>query len=338
MRAALFKGPGAPLEIGEASDPIPAQDEVIVRVKACGVCGSDFHAARSSDIRMPPGTIMGHEFAGIVEKVGRDVSALAVGDAVAGFSWVACGNCPLCAGGITGRCLNPRPLGFGEIPGAFAELVKSRPAGLYKLPAGLSFRSAAMLEPLVTALHGLHRARFQAGESCVVIGAGAIGMMTVMWAQLAGARAIVVSGTSPARNLAMKLGASAVVDPRIRRASAELIRLIGSGPDVIFECGGAPGTLAQAISEASRGGRIAVLAAAMDDDGFPPALAMKRELDVHFCFGFEPDEVETTLAMLASGRLPIEDFATHRVGLDELPRAFASFSEAELPGKLILEL
>jgi len=338
MRAAVFRAPGAPLEIASAPDPIAGPGEVVVRVRNCGVCGSDLHAAGSSKLKLPPGAIMGHEFAGVIEEVGAGVREFSAGDRVAGMSTVACGECAMCRAGAAVRCLAARPLGFGEIPGAFGELVKSRPGSLYKLPAEMSFRTGATIEPLVVGLHGIRRARFQAGDSALIMGAGTIGLVTILWARFAGAGPIVVSEVLlPRRDLALKLGADAAVDPRMRNPSAEMVRLTGAAPDVIFECIGAPGTLAQAIDYAARGGRVAVLGASMEDDGFAPGSAMSRELDIYFSLGLEVGEVETTIAALGARRLASEAMITHTVGLEELPRAFTALGEAGLPGKLMLE-
>ena len=338
MRAALFKTPGAALEIVDVPDPIIGPGEVIVRVKACGICGSDLHAVGSQTLKMPAGTIMGHEFAGVVEAVGAGVSDFAPGDAVAAMSYVACGECAMCRAGVGVRCFASRALGFGEIPGAFAEFVKTRPGSIFKMPAGMSFKSGATIEPLVVGLHGLRRSRFQAGETCLIMGAGSIGLVTVLWARFAGARTIVVAEVQmPRRDLALKMGADAAVDPRMRNPAAEMARLTGTGPDVVFECIGAPGTLAQAINYAPRGGRVAVLGAAMEDDGFAPASAMNRELDIYFSLGIEPGEVETAMAALAAGRFTTDTMITHTVGLAELPRAFTALAESSIHGKLMLE-
>jgi (R,R)-butanediol dehydrogenase/meso-butanediol dehydrogenase/diacetyl reductase len=309
-----------------------------VQVKDCGVCGSDLHAARSQKLKMPAGTIMGHELAGIVVEMGARVNGFAIGDHVTAMSYVACGDCAMCRAGIGVRCLASKPLGFGEYAGGFAEFVKLRPGSLFKLPPATSFRAGATIEPLVVGLHGLRRSHFQTGETCLIMGAGSIGLVTLMWARFAGASSIVVSEVlMPRRDLALKLGADAAVDPRIRNPVAEMTRLTGTGPDVVFECIGEPGTLAQAVNYAPRGGRVVVLGASMEDDGFAPGSAMSRELDIYFSLGLEPGEVETAITAVASGRVPSESMITHALPLDELPKAFTALGEAGVPGKLMLE-
>jgi (R,R)-butanediol dehydrogenase / meso-butanediol dehydrogenase / diacetyl reductase len=339
MKACVFKAIGAPLEVVELPDPVAGSGELIVRVKACGICGSDLHAATSAKAKLPAGTIMGHELAGAVDQIGAGVTGFERGDPVVVMSYLACGECTNCRAGAGVRCDAMRMVGFGDVPGGYAELIKTRPGSVFKIPKMMSFRAAATVEPLVVGLHGLRRARFQTGESCVIMGAGSIGLMTLLWARFAGAHAIVVSELQlDRREVALKVGADAAVDPRMHSPAAAMARITGAGPDVIFECIGEAGTMAQAISHAPRGGRVTIMGVSMEDDGFPPGLAMSKELDVNFSLGLEPGEVETAISVLASGRISTEPMITHTVGLDDLPRAFAALTKPSNQTKVILEL
>ena len=338
MRACVFKAPGAPLEVVEEPDPQAGRGEIVVRVKNCGICGSDLHASGANGVKMPLGTIMGHEFSGVIDEIGEGVSGFERGDPVVVMSYLACGECDRCRAGESIRCRAMKPVGFGDVAGGYAEKMKTRPGGVFKMPKGMSFRAGATVEPLVVGFHGVRRARFQAGETCVIMGAGAIGLVTLLWARFAGARAIVVSEVvAYRRELALKMGADAAVDPRMRNPSAEMARITGAGPDVVFECIGAPGTLAEAITYAQRDGRVGVLGASMQDDGFPPGIAMAKQLDVYFSLGIDPGEIETAIAVLASGRISTEAMITHTVSLDELPRAFAALAEPVNQAKVMLE-
>ena len=338
MRACVFKAPGAPLEVVEEPDPQAGRGEIVVRVKNCGICGSDLHASGANGVKMPLGTIMGHEFSGVIDEIGEGVSGFERGDPVVVMSYLACGECDRCRAGESVRCRAMKPVGFGDVAGGYAEKMKTRPGGVFKMPKGMSFRAGATVEPLVVGFHGVRRARFQAGETCVIMGAGAIGLVTLLWARFAGAREIVVSEVvAYRRELALKMGADAAVDPRMRNPSAEMARITGAGPDVVFECIGAPGTLAEAITYAQRDGRVGVLGASMQDDGFPPGIAMAKQLDVYFSLGIDPGEIETAIAVLASGRISTEAMITHTVSLDELPRAFAALAEPVNQAKVMLE-
>lgn len=338
MRACVFKAIGEPLENVEVPDPVAGPGEIVVRVRDCGICGSDLHAVSSPRVKMAPGTIMGHEFSGVIEQIGERVEGFSPGDAVAVMSYLACGECELCRAGMAVKCSRMRLVGFGDVPGAYAELMKTRPGSVFKLPQGLSFRAGATVEPLVVGLHGIRRARLQAGETCVIMGAGPIGLVTLLWAKFAGARAIVVSErVLERRERALKMGADAAVDPRMHNPSVTMNRITGAGPNVVFDCIGAQGTMAEAIAYASRGQRVTVLGVSMEDDGFPPGLAMGKELDVHFSLGLEPGEVETAIAILASGRVSTEAMITHAVSLDDLPRAFGALQTPTNQTKVMLE-
>ncbi len=338
MKACVFKAIGAPLEVVELPDPIAGPGELVVRVKACGICGSDLHAATSAKANLALGTVMGHELAGVVDRIGPNVNGFEPGDPVVVMSYLACGECASCRAGIGVRCEAMTLVGFGEAPGGYAELIKTRPGSVFKIPPTMSFRAAATVEPLVVGLHGLRRARFQAGETCVIMGAGSIGLMTLLWARFAGARAIVVSELLlDRREVALKLGADAAIDPRMHSPSATMQRLTGAGPNVVFECIGEAGTMAQAISHAPRGGRVTILGVSMEDDGFPPGLAMSKELEINFSLGLEPGEIETAIAVLASGRLSTDPMITHTVGIEDLPRAFAALSRPTRQTKVMLE-
>ncbi|MGH8011315.1 MAG: zinc-dependent alcohol dehydrogenase [Candidatus Binataceae bacterium] len=339
MRACVFKGPGAPLELTQLPDPEPGPGEVVVRVRDCGICGSDLHAAGDgAEVKMPSGTILGHEFAGVVERVGTGVEGLTAGDAVAGMSYLACGECVWCRIGQPVRCVATKLIGFGEVPGAYAEMIKLRPGSVFKIPREMSFRAGATVEPLVVGLHGLNRAGFRLGETALVMGAGTMGLLTLLWLKYAGASAVVVSEPiMERREIALSLGADAAVDPRMHNPAAAVTSLSGSGPDVVFECIGEPGTLAQAITYAARGGRVCVLGFSMQDDGFPPGLAMAKELDIAFSLGLEPGEVETAIAALATGRISTEPLITHTVALNDLPRAFAALPATANQVKVMLE-
>jgi threonine dehydrogenase-like Zn-dependent dehydrogenase len=338
MRAAVFRKIGAPLEIAEVPDPVAGAGEIVVRVRNCGICGSDLHASSSPGAKLPAGAIMGHEFSGVIEEIGEGVAGFTRGDPVIVMPHIACGECRMCRGGFIVKCIAMRMAGFGDAPGGFAELMKTRPGGVFKMAPGMTFRAAAMVEPLVTGLHGLRRARFAAGETCVIMGAGPIGLVMLAWARFAGAQTIVVSElVLDRRETALKMGADHAVDPRMHNPSAAMVRLTGSSPDVIFDCIGAPGSLAEAITYAGRGGRVAALGASMEDVGFPPAIAMAKELDVLFSLGLEPGETETAIAALASGRISTEPMISHVVSLEELPRAFAALKQPVNQTKVMLE-
>jgi (R,R)-butanediol dehydrogenase / meso-butanediol dehydrogenase / diacetyl reductase len=171
-----------------------------------------------------------------------------------------------------------------------------------------------------------------------VMGAGPIGIATMLWARFAGARAIVVSELSePRRRLALKMGADAAVDPRMHNPAGKVESLTGAGPQVIFECVGAPGAMAEAIAYAQRASRVVIIGVCTEDDGFAPITAMSKELDLRFALGMERAEVETAIDALASGRVLTAPMITHTLAIDSLPKAFAALAMPTNQSKVMVE-
>jgi (R,R)-butanediol dehydrogenase/meso-butanediol dehydrogenase/diacetyl reductase len=337
MKACVFKSTGAPLQMTDVPEPIAEPGEIVVRVKNCGVCGSDLHAAKFG-FNMPPGTIMGHEFSGVIEELGSGVEGFERGDPVVVMSYLACGQCLQCRSGSGSGCRNMRLVGFGDVPGAYAELMKTRPGSVFKMPPGMNHRVAATVEPSVVGLHGIHRAGLRAGESCIIMGAGPIGLVTLQWAQFAGAKTIVVSELAEGRRtIAAKMGATAVVDPRKESPADVLSKIDRTGADVVFECIGVPGTLAEACNFARRNSRVVVLGACMEEDRIAPMLPMNKELDIRFSLGLERGEIETVISMLSSGRVRTEPMITDIVKIENLPDAFATLSRPNSQTKVMVE-
>jgi (R,R)-butanediol dehydrogenase/meso-butanediol dehydrogenase/diacetyl reductase len=281
---------------------------------------------------------MGHEFSAVVDEIGDGVIDFHPGDPVMVVPMINCGECQFCRTSQPLLCTKKTGLGFNEAPGAYAEKVKTRPGALLKMPPGLSHRAAATVEPAVVGLHGLHRSRLMVGETCVVMGAGPIGLVTAMWARFAGARAVVVSEMADGRrDMALKMGADLVVNPREKSPVKELVKLTGDGPDVVFECIGVPGTIEEAVRYVRKGGRVVVIGACGEPDTFTPIRALQREVDIRFSSGAEPREFETTMALMAAGRISTAPMITHTVVIDDLPRAFAELSHPNAQCKVMLE-
>jgi (R,R)-butanediol dehydrogenase / meso-butanediol dehydrogenase / diacetyl reductase len=335
MKACVYKAPGAPLEVTEVPDPKPGPGEIVVRVKDCGICGSDLHAAQWGVL--PAGTIMGHEFSAVVDELGAGVTGFTPGEGVMVVPMIPCGECGYCLTNQALLCTNRGGLGF-ENPGAYAEKVKTRPGALLKMPPGLSHRAAATVEPTVVGLHGIHRSKLAVGETCVVMGAGPIALVTTMWARLAGARTVVVSEMADGRReMALKMGADAVVNPKVQSPVKELVKMTGDGPDVVYECIGVPGTIEEAIRYVRKGGRVVIIGACGEPDKFTPIRALQREVDVIFSNGSDPREFQTAMAMLASGRISTDPMITHAIGIEEMPQAFAALSHPNDQCKVMLE-
>src|SRR5580700_4153573 len=229
------------LDIADLPVPVPGVEEILVRVAACGICGSDVHGYDGTSGRRIPPIVMGHEAAGIVAAVGAEVSGFAVGNRVTFDSTVYCGVCAFCRKGEVNLCDNRQVVGVScgdyRRAGAFAEYVAVPARIVYKLPDNLAFAEAAMLEAVSVALHAVGVSKLEGGETALVIGAGMIGLLTLQAARAAGCSRVFVSDIDATRlKSAAELGADETIDVSGAAMLAEVLRLSGGkGVDVVFE-------------------------------------------------------------------------------------------------------
>jgi len=336
----------------ENVDLAPEPGEVLLKVHDCGICGTDLHTLRYPTVfNTKPGTILGHEFSGEIAAVTEGVTNWQAGDRVVSLPVMNCGECPECTAGYDWHCV--RSLGHGlnlaAIPGAFAEYVRVSPHALLPIPDSLSNRHAALTEPLAVALHSVNRVRLQANEPCIIMGAGPVGLFTLVWAKLLrsgergakiqGDAPIVASDPSPARrNLALALGADAAVDPTDTNPTATLRELAdGAYPAVVFECVGTPAALQDAMSMAGRNARVSVTGVCLQPYELRPMTAHGKELEVHYVFAYTRDEFQESLDALARGDIHADQLITDVITLDEVPAMFDALAHPTSQVKVLVE-
>src|SRR5260221_13421789 len=252
------------LELADLPVPTPAPDEVLIRVAACGICGSDAHVYDGSSARRIPPIVMGHEAAGIVESAGANVKQFAPGDRVTFDSTVYCGACPHCLRGNVNLCDNRQVLGVScgdyRRSGAFAEFVAVPARILHRLPENLPFAEAAMLEAVAVAIHAVNLAQLQPADTALVIGAGAIGILTLQAIRAAGCKKVFVTDFDQDRlNLAKQLGATKTLLSNETLQSRILELTSNRGVDVALECVGRNETVAAAIDATCKGGVVVLV-------------------------------------------------------------------------------
>lgn len=323
MRA-LTLGDDGRFEVRDVPDPQPAPDEVVLRVAACGICGSDLHMVEAGVI--PPAAILGHEASGVVESVGEAVEDLAPGTPVAVHPFDPCGSCENCRSGATQRCADvaTSTIGLGSRPGAFAERLRVRPGMLYPLPDGFPVELGALAEPLAVALHGFRRADFEPGMDVGVVGCGPIGLCSVLVARALGAGHIWASDPNDFRaELASRVGADAAG------------RSTGAA-DLVLECAGAPGTIDLAVQSARSGGQVVILAVNMKGDTVFPFTWVTKETDIIPCLGYTKREYDEAATMIAAGTVDVAQLVTKRTSLDETDEAFFGLLEGAPEGKVLV--
>jgi (R,R)-butanediol dehydrogenase / meso-butanediol dehydrogenase / diacetyl reductase len=335
MRAGAFTQQNV-VSIIEVAESTAGPGEVVLKVHNCGICGSDLHAVQFGTLR--PGSIMGHEFCGEVYEVGAGVRGFKVGERVASLPWITCGECEACARGEGDHCRRNRVLGLGQLPGGYAEFVMCGERSLLKLPDNVSSREGALVEPLAVGLHGVNRAGIKPGTGCVVMGAGPIGLAALTWCKAKGANPIIVSELATGRaDLALKLGATEIVNPKQQKPADRMRELTGHPPELVIECIGVKGTLGAAIDIAATHGRVVVIGACMEPDTIVPMKCLMKEVSVEFAIGYTKAEFEETIEALASGRVNAQSMITDIIGLDEVPAMFDALRKPGKRAKVLVE-
>jgi L-iditol 2-dehydrogenase len=276
--------------------PVPkfGPDEVLIAVKACGICGSDVHGMDGSTGRRRPPIIMGHEASGVIAEVGSSVKQWSPGQRVTFDSTVYCGSCEFCRRGQVNLCNRRRVLGVSceeySQNGAFADFVAVPQHVLYPLPGQLPFEHAALVEPFAIALHAVHRAKPSGNEIAAVIGCGMIGLAIIQVLRATGCKNIIAIDIAEEKlALARKLGATTATPSNLEA-------------DVVFEAVGASATIGNAVRAARKGGRVVLVGNIAPTVDFPLQVAVTRELSV-FGSCASAGEYPACLEMLAGGAI-----------------------------------
>ena len=310
------------LRIQESPTPDLAADEALIRVKACGICGSDVHGYDGSSGRRIPPLIMGHEAAGVIEGMGAKVEGFSLGDRVTFDSTVYCGECEYCLEGKVNLCDRRMVLGVscGEYRrhGAFAEYVAVPSRILYKLPPSLPFEHAAMIEAVSVAVHAVGRVKFQPGDASVVVGAGMIGLLLVQAARAAGCdRVIAVDLDKDRLKLAKELGATQSINP-LESDTIETIlgATAGQGVRVSFEVVGSTPTVETAIQATRRGGAVVLVGNLAPQVEFPLQSVVTREITL-FGSCASAGEYPKCIELMDKGAIKVSPLISAQATLEE---------------------
>lgn len=323
--------------------PDVGEGDVLVRVMACGICGSDVHGMDGSTGRRRPPIVMGHEASGVIEGVGSAVVDWKVGDRVTFDSTESCGQCGYCRSGQVNLCDRRRVLGVScaeyRRDGAMAEYIAVPARILYRLPDAVSFVQGAMVEPVSIAVHAVRRAPVSAGESAVVVGAGVIGLLTVQALRAAGCERVWAVDIDEGRlALARQFGAERTFDAGGEDvASAILDATDGRGVDAVFEAVGIDSTVHMSVSMLRKGGRLVLIGNLAPEVEFPLQTAVTRELSIYGSCG-SSGEYPDCLELMADGRIRVDPLLSATAPLAEGADWFRRLAGRE-PGlvKVILE-
>ena len=331
MKAARFYSAKEPLKIEDIPTPKPGPGEVLLAVKAAGLCGTDLHIALEGTIptAFQPITL-GHEAAGIVAESNAARSAWKPGDRAVAFPNIACGECYACLSGREALCLKSRILGV-QADGAFAEYLIIPARMLVRLPEAISFEIGAILTDAVsTAYHAIVcRGNVQRGETVVVVGCGGVGHHGVLWAKQRGAKVIAVDTSAGALRRAQEVGADHTLNP----AEADVPKAVrvltdGVGADCAFEFVGRAETVTTALKCLKRGGRAVIVGVGQERVTLPPLQAfVGSELSLVASLGFHRSDLEEIIRMDAAGEVDLRASVSEVVPLSEINAALHRLAE-----------
>jgi threonine dehydrogenase-like Zn-dependent dehydrogenase len=344
MRAAALKS-GRIYVRDDVPEPEPGFGQVLVQVKACGICGSDLHFAKygadmlalmegmegmpdigvADAIDLGRDVFMGHEFAAEVLEVGPDTVGPRPGTLVTSVTVLL---------SLTGV----QPIVYSnEVAGGYGERMLLSAPMLHEVPNGLSAQHAALTEPMAVGLHAVNRSKIAPGEGAVVLGCGPVGLAVIAALHLKGVDHIVASDFSPARRaLATTMGAHEVVDPATDGAF-EVWGRTGKGRALVaFEAIGVPGIIDGALRAAPHGSRIVVVGVCMQPDTINPFFGISKELNIQFVLGYDPMEFAATLQSIAEGEIDVAPLITGEVDLDGVPGAFDALANPDEHCKILV--
>jgi (R,R)-butanediol dehydrogenase/meso-butanediol dehydrogenase/diacetyl reductase len=321
MKAAVTT-PDHGFEVVDLPDPTPGPDQLVIRVAACGVCGSDIKAQPFA----PAGMVMGHELGGEIIAVGSQADGWRAGTNVAVLPVISCGSCPYCQAGAVSHCAQSSYIGMGP-PGGFAEFAVVPARHSFALPAELPIAYSALVESFAVGLHGVHSAEITPGDHVLIVGAGGVGLTTLVWAlQNRAVRVTVAEPDSQRRNTAGTMGATDVLE--------SVFDAEPGAYDAVVECVGRP-ELVQACQPALRPrGRLVISGSCAEPTAIEPVSALLKELTLRYSVAYSIDEFHEVVAAFSTGDIDPAPAIGPSFELECLAEAFAAVRDGRVQGRV----
>lgn len=337
MKAAVFYGKHD-LRVMDQPVPVPGAGQVQIQVRACGICGTDIHIFEGDEgaAKSPAGTILGHEFSGVITAVGPGVTEFKVGDRVCVDPNELCGKCDYCRGGIGHYCTSMN--GYGTtVHGGFAEFCVVPTSQVYAIPDGMTFEQAAMAEPVACCIHGIDMCEIHPGDTVAVFGAGMIGLIMLQLAKISGAATLIsIEPIAEKREIARKLGADLTIDPFTEDVSEVLKQHGITRVNTVIECVGRTGTIQQAIEIA--GPKAVVMMFGLTKPGdeitVKPFGLFKREVVLKASY-INPYTQKRAVSLISSGKVDVSSMIYETIPLEQLPGLLADTKKRGL-GKYVV--
>lgn len=315
------------MEIREIPMPSPKANEVLIKLEYVGICGSDvhyFHDGRCGDYAVEGDFILGHECAGTVVEVGEEVKSLKVGDRVALEPGITCGQCEFCKSGKYNLCPDVQFLATPPVQGCYENYIAFPENMAFKLPENITTKEGALIEPLSVGMHAANQGNVKLGDSVIILGAGCIGLVTLLACKAYGATDITVVDVVPKRlEYAMKLGATRIIDARNVDVITEVEKLTsGEGIDKVFEAAGSAVTISQTPYLVKRGGSIILVGISPQETiEFNFAKIMAKEARIESVFRYR-NIYPQAIAAVSQGIIDVSGIITHEFDFDDIQEAF----------------
>ena len=337
MKAVVFYGPGD-MRIEEREIPQPSEQEVLIKMKACAICGTDVRIYSFGQANVKPPQIIGHEIAGVVSQVGSKIKGCREGDKITLVTAVGCGKCRYCLEGRVNLCHHIKPIGY-YYSGGFAEYMivpaeAIRQGSILKIPKGLSFNEASLAEPLSCCINGQEYLNIGLGDRVVIVGTGPIGCMHAELAKVSGATKIILADISAER---LKLAKVVEADVYINSEKEDLVKRVleetqGDGADVVITACPSPQVQAQSLSMTAIRGRICFFGGLPHGKSridFDSNIIHYREISVHGAFASHHSQYQKALDLFVSGRIKASKFITHQFPLKDLVKGIETIKEGK---------
>jgi threonine dehydrogenase-like Zn-dependent dehydrogenase len=330
MKAAVWYG-GQDIRIEDVPNPEVGKEDVLIRVKAVGICGSELHAYDGISKRRVPPLIMGHEFSGEIAETGENVTEFAKGNRVVVNPLIRCGTCEPCSLGYGNVCRHLRLIGMHK-SGALAEYTSAPASNCHLLPEQLSFEEGALVEPFAVGVHAVNRASIQIGDTIVVVGTGIIGLMIIQAAKASGSHRIFVTDLFDYKlNIARRLGADFTVNARTADPANHVLGATKEqGADVVFEAVGLETTLRQATKMTKPLGNLVVVGNLAKNVQFDIMDIVTREIDVYGSYSYTSKEFKRALDFMNDERIDVKYMITNVLSLDKTKNGFELLSKKEM--------
>ena len=314
--------------VKDVAVPVPRSDEVLIKVKACGMCGTDLKLYNGQYSARTP-VVPGHEYAGEIVEVGKEVKNLKVGQRVVSDPNESCGKCYWCRNQQPCFCNDLAAYGVLR-DGGFAEYCTASEKGIYPIPAGLADEAAAFAEPVSCVVHAMDRINYRSGETVAIIGGGPMGQIHLQFALHSGVRKVILIEQEATRcEMAKKFGAQVVINPKDGNVRERVLaETDGLGPDVVVEAVGRAETFEQAVELARRGGRVLIFGFAPEGQKATiiPFNVLSRELTILGSW-VNPYSYSRALDILATGKLDVQSLISNRLKLDNIQQAYTLMME-----------